>query len=71
MRCTVQVNNTISDNVPDFWPGIYASGVDSRNLLYNNIMQAQCGPALFFENALSVPSPVLNTTDVRRAGPRP
>jgi len=61
---TVLANNTIADNVADVWPGIYASGVDSRNLLYNNIVQAQSGPALFCENASSVPSPILNTNNV-------
>jgi hypothetical protein len=62
---TVLANNTIADNEASVsWPGVYASFVDSRNLLYNNIIRTQNGPALFCDNNSSTPSPTLNSNDL-------
>lgn len=61
---TMLVNNTIADNTADSWPGIYAAGVDARNQLYNNIIAAQGGPAVFCDNATSVTPPTLDSNDV-------
>jgi hypothetical protein len=61
---TVLANNTIADNQAASWPSVYATGVDSRNQLYNNIIQAQNGPALWCDNASAVPPPVLDSNDV-------
>jgi len=61
---TVLANNTIADNEAASWPGVYATFVDGRNRLYNNIISAQSGPALFCENASSSTPPVLDSNDV-------
>ena len=61
---TVLVNNTIADNDAASWPGIYASFVDARNQLHNNIISARFGPALFCDNAASATPPVLDSNDV-------
>ena len=64
---TVLANNTIADNDAASWPGVYATFVDSRNRLYNNIITAQSGPAVFCQNATSSTSPVLDSNDVFNA----
>ena len=47
-------NNTIADNEASVsWSGIYATFVDSRNQLVNNIVQVSNGPALFCDNSAS------------------
>ncbi len=61
---TVLVNNTIAHNNATSWPGIYATGVDARNRLYNNIISAMFGPALFCENAAAVTPPALDSNNV-------
>jgi hypothetical protein len=60
---TLLTNNTIADNTAST-PGIHASAVDARNELYNNIITARFGPALYCENAASVTPPVLDSNDV-------
>ena len=64
---TVLANNTIADNDAASWPGVYATFVDVRNRLYNNIISAQSGPALFCDNASSSTSPVLDSNVVFNA----
>ena len=61
---TVLVNNTIADNDAASAPGIYATFVDARNQLHNNIVSAMFGPALFCDNAASLPPPVLDSNDI-------
>jgi hypothetical protein len=62
---TVIANNTIADNEASVsWPGIYATFVDSRNLLVNNIVQVSSGPALFCDNSTSTPPPTLDSNDL-------
>jgi hypothetical protein len=61
---TMLVNNTIADNDAASWPGIYATGVDARNQIYNNIIAARFGPALYCDNASTVTPPVLDSNDV-------
>jgi hypothetical protein len=60
---TLLTNNTIADNTAST-PGIHAIGVDSRNELYNNIITARFGPALYCENAALVAPAVLDSNDV-------
>lgn len=60
---TLLVNNTIADNDAQT-PGIHAIGVDARNQLYNNILGARFGPALYCENGPSVTPPTLDSNDV-------
>jgi serine protease len=61
---TMLVNNTIADNAAASWPGIYATGVDARNQIYNNIISARFGPALYCDNGATVTPPVLDSNDV-------
>lgn len=62
---TLLANNTIADNeASSSWPGVYVSGVDGGNQFYNNIIQAQNGPALFCENASSMTAPFLDSNDL-------
>jgi serine protease len=61
---TMLVNNTIADNHAPSWPGIYATAVDARNQIYNNIISARFGPALFCENGATVTPPTLDSNDV-------
>jgi hypothetical protein len=58
------VNNTIADNDAASWPGIYATGVDARNQIYNNIIGARFGPALYCDNGATVTPPVLDSNDI-------
>lgn len=60
---TLLVNNTIADNDAQT-PGIHAIGVDARNRLYNNILGARFGPALYCENSPSVTQPTLDSNDI-------
>ena len=60
---TLLGNNTIADNDAQT-PGIHAIGVDARNRLYNNILGARFGPALYCENGASVTPPTLDSNDV-------
>lgn len=60
---TLLVNNTVADNDAQT-PGIHAIGVDARNQLYNNIVSARFGPALYCENDPSLTPPTLDSNDI-------
>ena len=62
------VNNTIVGNEASIrHSGVYVSGFDARQQVFNNIITVASGPALFCENGASVSSPVLNSNNVYSA----
>ena len=62
---TTFVNNTFADNDAAEGSAIAVSGVDTRHLIYNNVIIGKAGQAaLYCRNSSSTPSPLLNTSDV-------
>src|SRR5262245_43086886 len=59
------VNNTFADNDAPEGSAIDARGVDSRHLIYNNIIVAKPGQTAFYcNNSIGTPAPIVNTSDV-------
>jgi hypothetical protein len=66
---TTFVNNTFADNDGTEGSALDVSGVDTRHLIYNNILVGKPGQtALYCRNSGSTPSPIVNTSDVFSAG---
>jgi hypothetical protein len=62
---TTFVNNTFADNDAAEGSAIEVSGVDTRHVIYNNVIIGRSGQTAFYcRNSSSTPSPVLNTSDV-------
>ena len=62
---TTFVNNTFADNDGAEGSAIAVSGVDTRHVIYNNVIIGKGGQTAFYcRNSSSTPSPVLNTSDV-------
>jgi len=62
---TTFVNNTFADNDGAEGSAIEVSGVDTRHVIYNNVIIGKSGQTAFYcRNSSSTPSPVLNTSDV-------
>ena len=62
---TTFVNNTFADNDGAEGSAIEVSGVDTRHVIYNNVIIGKAGQtALYCRNSSSTPSPLLNTSDV-------
>ena len=62
---TTFVNNTFADNDGAEGSAIDVSGVDTRHVIYNNVIIGKGGQTAFYcRNSSSTPSPVLNTSDV-------
>ena len=69
---TTFVNNTFADNDGAEGSAIEVSGVDTRHVIYNNVIIGKAGQTAFYcRNSSSTPSPVVNTSNVfSAAGPR-
>src|SRR5262245_8346417 len=66
---TTFVNNTFVDNDGQEGSAVDVSGVDPRHLIYNNILIGKAGQTAFYcRNAMSTPSPLVNTSDVFSPG---
>jgi hypothetical protein len=66
---TTFVNNTFADNDGAEGSAIDMSGVDSRHVIYNNLIVGKAGQtALFCRNSTSTPAPVVNASDVYSEG---
>lgn len=66
---TTFVNNTFADNDGAEGSAIEMSGVDSRHVIYNNLIVGKAGQtALFCRNSTTTPAPVVNASDVYSAG---
>jgi serine protease len=62
---TTFVNNTFADNDGAQGSAIAVSGVDTRHVIYNNVIIGKSGQTAFYcGNSSSTPSPVLNSSDV-------
>jgi hypothetical protein len=62
---TTLVNNTFADNDAPEGSAVLVSGVDARHQLFNNIIVGKAGQTAWLcRNASSVPSPVMNASDV-------
>jgi serine protease len=62
---TTFVNNTFADNDAAEGSAIEVSGVDTRHVIYNNVIIGTGGQTAFYcRNSSSTPSPLLNTSDV-------
>ncbi|HMF95722.1 MAG TPA: right-handed parallel beta-helix repeat-containing protein [Vicinamibacterales bacterium] len=62
---TTFVNNTFADNDAQEGSAIDVSGLDTRHLIYNNILIGKAGQTAFYcRNASSTPPPLVNTSDV-------
>jgi hypothetical protein len=66
---TTFVNNTFADNDGAEGSAIEMSGVDSRQVIYNNLIIGKAGQtALFCRSSATTPAPVMNTSDVYSSG---
>jgi len=66
---TTFANNTFADNDGPEGSAIDVSGVDTRHLIYNNIVIGKPGQTAFYcGNSISTPSPIVNTSDVFSQG---
>ena len=66
---TTFVNNTFADNDGAEGSAIEMSGVDTRHVIYNNLIIGKAGQtALYCRNSPTTPSPVVNTSNVFSAG---
>jgi serine protease len=62
---TTFVNNTFADNDGAEGSAIAVSGVDTRHVIFNNIIVGKSGQTAFYcRNSSSTPSPVLNASNV-------
>ena len=62
---TTFVNNTFADNDAAEGSEIDVSGVDTRHIIYNNVIIGKAGRTAFYcRNSSSTPSPLFNTSDV-------
>jgi hypothetical protein len=62
---TTFVNNTFADNDSAQGSAVLVSGVDTRHVIYNNILVAKAGQTAWYcSNASSVPAPLVNSSDV-------
>jgi len=62
---TTFVNNTFADNDAAEGSAIEVSGVDTRHVIFNNVIIGKAGQTAFYcRNSSTTSSPVLNTSDV-------